>query len=440
MKVVKDTVIYFVTTILNQSIPFVLMPTITEQFMPSDVGFLSMFTIFNLVFSTVTAFSLNSYLQYIYYRKKEDVPSTIFNILLVSFCANFILGIANYFIIQTFGNYAELPIYYAWWVPISSFFSLGYFIYLILLRNRGQAKQFGVFSTIMTVCNLGLSLYLIHFSDLVWESRSVPAIILPIIFGVYSFYLLYKSGDLELKIKPSLIKLAFIYSLPFLGIVLLRQALDLSDRYILDYFCGKSDVGIYDMGYKIGMLVYVAINSFHLVFVPKVYEYFSLLEKEKTEALKHKIVSMFHAYLVIIISITIGVLVFGKILFVIEYLDPKFADSVQIFAPIALSYLFYGLYTISGVIIGQTFKNVYNLYVVSLGIVINLILNVIYIPQYGGIAAALSTLITFIVMYVITFIIASKIIPLPWFKKSSMVHSISELKRILIETKIIKSS
>lgn len=408
--------------------------------MPSDVGFLSMFTIFNLIFSTVTAFSLNAYLQYIYYRKQEEVPSTIFNILVVSFAANIILGIANYMLIQYFGNYVEVPLYYTYWVPISSFFSLIYFIYLILLRNRGKAKKFGVLSTIMTICNLGLSLYLIHYSNLVWESRAVPAIVLPILFGIYTLYLLYKEGDLELKIKPSLIKTAFIYSLPFLGIVLLRQALDLSDRYILAYFCGKADLGIYDMGYKIGMLVFVAINSFHLVFVPKVYEYFSLLEKEKTDALRYKIVSMFHAYLVIIIFLTIGVLIFGKLLFVIEYLDPKFADSVEIFGPVALSYLFYGLYTISGVIIGQTFKNVYNLYVVAFGIIVNLVLNFIFVPLYGGIAAACSTLITFVVMYVVTFVIASRVIPLPWFTLRSLKFSFKELKQILIKANVIKTS
>lgn len=435
MKVVKDTAIYFVTTILNQSIPFVLIPIITQEFTTGDVGALSLFNIFNLIFSTVTACSLNSYLQYIYYRKQEDVPKTIWNMLLIALLANIVLGLINVFILENVYAYIDIPIYYAWWVPISSFFSLIYFLYLILLRNQGKAKEFGVISTIMTLCNFGLSLYLIYNTTLMWESRAIPAIILPIVFGTYTFYRLIKERLISFSVDKDLMKKAMIYSLPFLGIVLLRQVLDFSDRYILDYFCGLSDLGIYDMGYKIGMLVYVVINSFHLVFIPKVYEHFSLLEKEPTSVLKHKIVSMFHLYFVIVIVITIGVIIGGHVLFAINYVDPKFGDAIYIVAPVAISYLFYALYTISGVIIGQTFKNIYNLYVVSLGIVVNLVLNVLFIPDYGGMAAAWSTLITFVVMYIITFIIATRIIPLPWFKISSITYSIKELKRILIQLK-----
>ena len=435
MKIVKDTIIYFVTTILNQSIPFVLIPVITQEFTFEDVGSLSLFNIFNLIFSTVTAFSLNAYLQYIYYRKQEEVPATIWNILLIALGANIVLGIVNVGILQYVYAYIDLPIYYAWWVPISSFFSLIYFLYLILLRNQGKAKKFGVLSTIMTLCNFGLSLYLIYYTSLMWESRAVPAIVLPILFGIYAFYLLYKERLIAFDFRKQLMKTALIYSLPFLGIVLLRQVLDFSDRYILDYFCGRAELGIYDMGYKIGMLVYVAINSFHLVFIPKVYEHFSRLEKEETTEQKYKIISMFHAYLIIILGITLAVLVAGEILFAINYIDPKFADSIYVVTPIAIGYLFYALYTISGVIIGQTFKNIYNLYVVSLGILVNLGLNVIYIPKYGGMAAAWSTLITFVVMYVVTFIIASRIIPLPWFKWNSLKFSVKELKKLLVKAK-----
>lgn len=438
MKVVKDTVIYFVTTILNQSIPFVLIPIITQEFSNADVGALSLFNIFNLIFSTVTAFSLNAYLQYIYYRKKEEVPVTIFNILLVSLVANIVLGLINVFILKNVVAYIDIPIYYAWWIPISSFFSLIYFLYLILLRNEGKAQKYGVLSTIMTISNFGLSLYLIYTTDLLWESRAIPAMILPILFGFYTFYLLIKEKQIQFSIDKGLIKTALVYSLPFLGIVLLRQVLDFSDRYILDYFCGKANLGIYDMGYKIGMLVYVAINSFHLVFVPKVYEYFSALEKEPSDALKYKIVTMFHAYFIIIVCITGAVLLTGKFLFAINYIDPKFADSAYIVLPIAISYLFYGLYTVSGVIIGQTFKNMYNLYVVTIGIVVNLGLNIMYIPKYGGMAAAWSTFITFVVMYVITFIMATKIISLPWFKVCSIKHSIREFKLLLGKINLIK--
>jgi len=435
VKVVKDTVIYFVTTILNQSIPFVLIPIITQEFTIEDVGSLSLFNIFNLIFSTVTACSLNAYLQYIYYRKKEQVPVAIWNILLIALFTNVVLGVLNVFILQNVYAYIDLPIYYAWWVPISSFFSLIYFLYLILLRNQGKAKQFGVLSTILTLCNFGLSLYLIYFTSLMWESRAIPAIALPIVFGLYTFYKLIKEKRIKLEFDKKLIKTALIYSLPFLGIVLLRQVLDFSDRYVLDYFCGLAELGIYDMGYKIGMLVYVAINSFHLVFVPKVYEYFSLLEKEASTTLRYKIVSMFHVYFVIVIFLTLIVIVVGKVLFAINYIDPKFADSIYIVTPVAISYLFYALYTISGVIIGQTFKNIYNLYVVSIGIVINLVLNAIYIPEYGGIAAAWSTLLTFVVMYVITFSIAARIIPLPWFKMNSITFSLKELKKLVLQLK-----
>ncbi|MGB0883186.1 MAG: lipopolysaccharide biosynthesis protein [Flavobacteriales bacterium] len=439
MKFIKDTFIYFGTTVLNQLIPFILIPIITRQFTTDDVGVLSMFTIFNLIFSTISSLSLNSYLQYIYYRKPEEVPVAIFNIFLVSAVTNTLLGFLNGYAFQELNALQDIPNFYIWWIPVSSFFSLSYFIYLTLLRNRKKSLEFGVLSTLMTISNLVLSLYLIYYTDLSWESRSIPALVLPVFFGCYTFYKLAQSGDLIFKPDLNLIKKAFLYSLPLLVVVLLEQALNLSDRYIIDYYLGKSDVGIYDMGYKIGALVFVAINAFNLVFVPKVYEYFSQLEKKEseqdskheTDLLKHDIVSFFHLYLLIIIIITIGVLLLGKLLFLIEFFDPKFEDSFIVVTPVAFGYLFYGLYTISSVIIGQTFKTYYNVIVVSIGIAINLGLNILYIPKYGNIVAAWSTLLTCVVMYIITFSMAYKIIPLPWFKFSTIHHSVKVFKKII---------
>ena len=106
-----------------------------------DVGNLSLFNIFNLVFSTVTAFSLNAYLQYIYYREPNNVPKTVFNILAISLISNVLLGIGNLLIFDHIEAYQDFPKYYAWLIPISSFFSLIYFIYLTLLRNKEKALE-----------------------------------------------------------------------------------------------------------------------------------------------------------------------------------------------------------------------------------------------------------------------------------------------------------
>lgn len=429
MKIINNTIIYFITTVINQSIPFVLIPIITKEMGTVDVGVLSIFNIFNLVFSTITAFSLNSYFQYIYYRKPKEVGKTIFNILAISLLSNILLGTLNLYFFDNIDAYEDFPKYYAWLIPISSFFSLIYFLYLTYLRNKEKAKEYGLLSVFFGICNLGLSLFLLYTTSLDWESRAIPAIIIPILFGAYTLFLFNKNRWISYVIDYELIKVAFKYSLPFLGIVLLRQMLDYSDRHLLDYFCGKESVGIYDMGYKIGMLVFVAINSFHLVFVPKIYEKFTALEKNKTKELQFEIVSMFYLYLLIVTGLTIAVIIFGNVLFEINYLDPKFDDSIYIYLPIAVSYFFYSLYTMSGVIIGQTFNNVYNLYIVGIGILINAVINYFYIPVYGEITAAISTLITFIVMCFLSFIIAKRMISLPWFAVESVKWGTNEIKR-----------
>ncbi|MGB0427572.1 MAG: hypothetical protein ACPGEC_01430, partial [Flavobacteriales bacterium] len=218
MKFIKDTFIYFGTTVLNQLIPFILIPIITRQFTTDDVGVLSMFTIFNLIFSTISSLSLNSYLQYIYYRKPEEVPVAIFNIFLVSAVTNTLLGFLNGYAFQELNALQDIPNFYIWWIPVSSFFSLSYFIYLTLLRNRKKSLEFGVLSTLMTISNLVLSLYLIYYTDLSWESRSIPALVLPVFFGCYTFYKLAQSGDLIFKPDLNLIKKAFLLII-FLGLI-----------------------------------------------------------------------------------------------------------------------------------------------------------------------------------------------------------------------------
>ncbi len=99
-------------------------------------------------------------------------------------------------------------------------------------------------------------------------------------------------------------------------------------------------------------------------------------------------------------------------------LDILFPPSYHVAAPIipviALSIVFYGIYTIFTVGTGVQRKTWYVALIMTLAALVNVVANFVLIPLYGSMGAALATLIAYIFLTLIMYIINQRIYPLPF--------------------------
>jgi len=159
------------------------------------------------------------------------------------------------------------------------------------------------------------------------------------------------------------------------------------DLYMVNFFKGMAEAGFYSLASSFGNIFFILPFSIITVIFPKI----NAEDKSKKESIaKYSRISLFFVFLM-----AIGTILFIKLIIGLLY-GQAFLPSVK---PIIL--LLPGLIAWSvAAVLGQYFRSIgYPLKITIswfLVAVLNIILNFIYIPQYGMIAAALSSTISYI--------------------------------------------
>ncbi len=196
----------------------------------------------------------------------------------------------------------------------------------------------------------------------------------------------------------SLVKPYILFGLPLIPINLAQYVIEISDRYIIGFFMGAEHVGIYSAAYGIGVIP-LGLSTY-LVFVlgPTVYQSYDngLVEKAK------KYLSYSMKYLLMLsIPSAFGLSILAKPILTIMTKQNFVTNGVYIIPFTVLSIVFWGIEQIFGVSL-LIFKR-RKIFVIAFvcSAVTNFILNIIFIPRYGIISAAFTTLVSYILLAII---------------------------------------
>jgi O-antigen/teichoic acid export membrane protein len=180
-----------------------------------------------------------------------------------------------------------------------------------------------------------------------------------------------------------------IISLLLLGIVS-------SDRYIISYYDTIEHVGIYNQLYKfselsIGAVIMVLYGFINPILTVKFEK--NLIKSDKLILKYFVMISLISIPIIVILS------VFAKPISAILFHE-SFAKYYYLIPFILISAYLYGLVNL--IELKLKFENKMNIIILfySICLIMNIILNVFFIPKYGFQFAALSTLITYIIMLV----------------------------------------
>lgn len=225
----------------------------------------------------------------------------------------------------------------------------------------------------------------------------VPAVLLStekgyakILTGVFSqvlvavilYVLIFKNG--RKFYHKNYWKYALAFNLPLIPHYLSSTVLNQCDRVMIDNMCGTDKAGIYGLAYTIGALAIIFNEAIMNSFTPWTYQH---LKAEKYEEVKD--VSRYLVVFIAIISLGI-VLVAPEIVWILG--GEKYAEGAWIIAPIAASIFFRFLYGLYGNIEFYYEENYFIMVASMICAVLNIILNYVFIKQYGYLAAGFTTL------------------------------------------------
>lgn len=219
--------------------------------------------------------------------------------------------------------------------------------------------------------------------------------LLAIIFAI-AYIISQKSVNLNdinfFKIDKNWIKAGIRISIPFFLGTIAYKVIEYSDRYMIDWFMGKAEVGVYSFFANFANIVNIVVNTITItLLVPNLLRAVSS-EKEEEIKLKTKQFSR-ELYLT---TLLVSLIIVGLIYPVLSWLDkPEFSAEIRVYFVILLANILFNASLIYHYLLYayKRDKDILMPAVYASGT--NILLNVIFIPIFGLIAAALSTLVSF---------------------------------------------
>jgi O-antigen/teichoic acid export membrane protein len=204
---------------------------------------------------------------------------------------------------------------------------------------------------------------------------------------------------LTFKLPIGLYKEILKFGLPYIPAGLAGIAMQVIDRPIVKALTNDATLGIYQLNYRLGIFMMLIVGMFDYAWRPF---FLNHAKDPDAKALFSKVFTYFvigAMFIFLSISLCIEDIVrmkfFGK-----QFFPPVYWQGVEIVPWVLLAYVFTGAYVIFVVGVYLEKKTKYLPFVTGAGALLNVGANFILIPKIGILGAALSTLLSYIVMAV----------------------------------------
>ena len=410
MQVIKSSIIYLSSSILNKAIPFLLLPILTEYLSPDEYGVLS---IFQLLISFSTAFvgmnmSANISKNFFKYNKQQT-SLMIGNILMILSLTTLIYFVITLGVSFYYQEIFSVPSNWVVIIPILSFMFMINTINLTILRNQEKAILFGIYEIANTAVNMGVTILLLLMYHYGWYSQAVGITIAYTLFFIISLLHMRKNSFIILRYDRKEARKVMKLSIPLIPHVVGGIIISLSDRFFIERMVSLEMVGIYSVGYMFGMVVMLFTDAFIKSWSPWFYR--MLPDADNTK--KIKIVKYSYLYILATFIIAFGISIFAK--FIIPYVvDVRYAGAEIYVFWIAIGYAVHGVYKIFFPYLVHISKTSFLGVSTVIAAVLNLIFNYFLIKKCGAIGAAYATVLSFIISASLVFWYQNKHFKMPW--------------------------
>lgn len=252
-----------------------------------------------------------------------------------------------------------------------------------------------VVTVISTVLNLLITIVAVLVTSYKAEARIIGSVAVQTVFGIIFFFVLLAKGKSLFQKKYW--SFAFRFNLPLIAFYLSQMILNQSDRLMINYFEGSGKAAIYSVAYSAATIMQIALSAINGSFNPWMYK---KLKKGSYSDVGFgaTMLSLLVAGATLLVSALAPDLV--RI-----FATETYMEAIWIIAPVSASVFFVFLYTV--------FANVEMYYGMNGAIsvisvicsVLNVVLNYIFIPIYGYFAAGWTTLVSYILLTFLHFVL-----------------------------------
>ena len=373
-----------VTQSINAIIALITGKLIAIYIVPEDFG------TYSIQFATFIFFSsllINPFVQFIKTSNRTLLPR------IGSEPFFYTIGVLS--IVAFVGLIAFLYFYYGIWDPLLFLIFLCYIPFAVVnnvlsdfLNIQGRIVDFSRLSILRAVSGLVflalfffLGMKFIDEVQVLWIMQLIGAFL-----GIFFFASKYSIYKAKFKIAYSTFFKKYIrFAGPLMFLALWAWINNYFDRYAIEYFLSIEEVGVYNASYGVGSKFFLLLSPIFVVLLtPTVYSPIKRAEKKS-------VIQNYGFYYLIVGILVLLIVYFLKDFLGYILLSESYKEGFYLIFWIALAFFMLTLAQLFELYFYSELKTKIILIGNVLSAVVNIILNIVLIPKYGILGAALAT-------------------------------------------------
>jgi O-antigen/teichoic acid export membrane protein len=445
-KLAGQTAIYGISSILGKTINFLLIPIYTNYLPKEDVGAFTVIYAFIAFFNIVFTFGMET----AYFRfstgKGLDPKKVYGNSQSLLITTSLSLGALLYL---SSGSLAEIlnysgKAYLFKWVAMILTIDALMAIPFAKLRVENKALVFSLTKLLNIGLNVGFNIFFIVFCHHVYNGHILTslqslvltfyhpewgvdyiilsnllanALILPLLF--------YLTGKFSFRLDKSYLKPMWHYAVPLLFMGLAGVTNEVFSRGLFEYalpedfyegLTKREAGGVFGANFKLAILMNLIIQAFKYAAEPFFFQ--QATNKNNPEIFA----KVMHWFIIccslLMVAVTVNLDIIGPLFLRGE----GYGQGLNIVPILLMGYLFLGIYYNLSIWFKITDKTKYSFYITAVGAVITVVVIFTLIPVLGFIGAALSTLLSYMAMTILCYVIGQKHYPVPYQTKKGIFY------------------
>lgn len=411
-KTVKHTAVYSLGNISTKLVGFILLPLYTTHLSTEEYGILAILQAIAQILIGVFGLSLPTAMMR--WAAPEQDNNKQKSIVFTTLIATVIIAASLCGILLPMNELFSLKLFYT--TDYSSYFTFLFLavsagiinnVPLNLVRLKEQAGFYVVITTLKFTLIVLCNIYFVAHKEI-----GVEGIILSELIG-HLFVILV---TIPVTIKNSIAKFdwsAFIgmiqYGAPLVFSIAFTFILTLGDRFIIKFFLGDSSVGVYSLGHRIGSVINMLIlQSFQLGFVPLAYK------KLNDPNAKRYYAKVLTYYTLVLVSSGMVLSIFSKELIILLAKNKEYWIAYSVVPIVAFAFVLKGIQYTFALSFHYTKKTGYSAVIFVIGAIINLSLNIVLVQKYDFLGAAVSLIVSVILMLILSYIFGQRVYKIPY--------------------------
>jgi O-antigen/teichoic acid export membrane protein len=391
----KHSAIYGLGGLVSRILAVLLLPLYTRYLSPSDYGEVETLIALTTVIGIVLRFGIHSAFFRFYFDVSDPaarlrVVRTSFWFTMAMATIGMVAGLALAAPIADglFGSSDESELVMAAFVGLWA--GMNYEQLTSLFRVEERSVAFVSASLANIFLTIGATLLLVVALD-----TGPIGVIVGNFTGtliVYVVLLAYRHEQLGLEFDRGLLREMNRFGIPLIPTALFLWVTNFSDRLFLVHLADTTEVGLYSVGVRIASALVLLLTAFRLAWPAFAYSI-------EDDGMARRAYAFVLTYLVALTTwIATGLALLSP--WIVAWIAaPAFAESSRVVGPLAFSTVAFAGYIVVAIGVGRAKRTRFNWIVTGAAAVVNVGLNLLLIPTYGMMGAAVATVAAYSTMF-----------------------------------------